>query len=174
MKITLRALSIVIFLAGNAAWAGDFGFPSEQPPVRPVENPSLTLFNDFQSRLQAAINAHSTAAFMPLYQTNIATAQGLKYELARWKQIIGNGTNILGLAYKELSTLPSEEARKTWTAEAHHFTDREVTHLALVRLGSGVQFMLPLIVVENKLLIAPSEKITAQAIEPRSGTPPQH
>src|SRR5689334_21569403 len=174
MKITLRALSIVLFLAGNAAWAGDFGFPSEQPPVRPVENPSLTLFNDFQSRLQAAINAHSTAAFMPLYQTNGATDQELKYELARWKQIIGDGTNILGLAYKELSTLPSEEARKTWTAEAHRFTDHEVTHLALVRLGGGVQFMLPLIVVDNKLLIVPSEKIAANASDPGKKTSPQH
>jgi len=43
-----------------------------------------------------------------------------------------------------------------------------------VRLGSGVQFMLPLIVVENKLLIVPSEKIAANASDPGNKTSPQH
>ena len=41
-----------------------------------------------------------------------------------------------------------------------------------MRLGSGVSLIIPLVVVDHKMLIVPSEKITPKAIEPRSETPP--
>ena len=116
------------------------------------------LFREFGSRLQAAVEGRDFVAIQRLYQTNGIAEETLKFELGRWKQLLDKNTNWTpGLSFKELATLPLQ-ARQAWTEYAHHLTDREVTHLCFLILGSVVQLGLPLIVVDGRFLIVPSEK----------------
>ena len=115
----------------------------------------------FESRLRAAVEGRDLQAIQRLYLTNGVAEETLKFELGRWKQLLEKNTNNgrTGLWFKELATLPPQ-ARQHWTEYAHHLTDREVTHLCFLILspGSVVQLGLPLIPVDDRLLIAPSEK----------------
>jgi hypothetical protein len=116
------------------------------------------LFREFGSRLQAAVEGRDFVAIQRLYQTNGIAEETLKFELGRWKQLLDKNTNWTpGLSFKELATLPPQ-ARLAWTEYAHHLTDREVTHLCFLILGSVVQLGLPLIVVDGRFVIVPSEK----------------
>ena len=115
-------------------------------------------FQEFHNRLQTAVEARDLVAIQRLYQTNGVAKETLKFELGRWKQLLDKNTNWTpGLSFKELATLPPQ-ARQAWTEYAHHLTDREVTHLCFLILGSVVQLGLPLIVVDGRFVIVPSEK----------------
>ena len=116
------------------------------------------LFREFVSRLQAAVEGRDFVAIQRLYQTNGIAEETLKFELGRWKQLLDENTKVTpGLWFKELATLPPK-ARQCWTEYAHGLTDREVTHLCFLILGSVVQLGLPLIVVDGRFVIVPSEK----------------
>jgi len=115
------------------------------------------LFQEFHNRLQTAVEARDLVAIQRLYQTNGVAKETLKFELGRWKQLLDEKTP--GLWFKELSTLPLK-ARQCWTEYAHGLTDREVTHLCFLTFSprSVVQLGLPLVVIDDRFLIVPSEK----------------
>ena len=79
--------------------------------------------------------------------------------------LIGQDSKTVHWYFKDLNALPSSQARMIWTSEAERLTARRVTHLAFIRCGSVAQLILPLVVVDNRFLIVPSEKIAAKVIE---------
>jgi len=120
-------------------------------------------FQEFHNRLQTAVEARDLVAIQRLYQTNGVAKETLKFELGRWKQLLDENTKVtLGLWFKELATLPPK-ARQCWTEYAHGLTDCEVTHLCFLTFSprNVVRLGLPLVVVDDRLLIVPSEKMNA-------------
>ena len=91
----------------------------------------------------------------------------LKVELARWQQIFADDAPTrVALWFKELSTLPPQ-ARELWTMQARQLTEREVTHLVSVSRASENKLqqvlVLPLVAVEDRLLIVPSDKTNRES-----------
>ena len=164
---------MLLGLANTASWAEDLQLLpslSNEPRVGPGQGPavlapSFSLFSDFKARLEAVIARREVAGFADLYQTNGVTAEELESELVRWRHMAGEDAKTVFLFFKELSKLPPE-SHEFWSAEAHRLTKHEVTHFAFVRSGSRVRLILPLFVVDDKLLIVPSEKIIANGVEP--------
>ena len=118
------------------------------------------LFQELESRLRAAVEGRDLVAIQRLHQTNGVAEETLQFELARWEQLLDENTNVTpGLWFKELATLPPK-ARQYWTEYAHRLTDREVTHLCFLAFSprNVVQLGLPLVVVDDRFLIVPSEK----------------
>jgi len=118
------------------------------------------LFQELESRLRAAVEGRDLVAIQRLYQTNGVAEETLQFELARWEQLLDENTNVTpGLWFKELATLPPK-ARQYWTEYANRLTDREVTHLCFLAFSprNVVQLGLPLVVVDDRFLIVPSEK----------------
>ena len=150
-----------LVLANTVAWAQGPHTGSSIP------EPALSQLRDFESRVNAAVDRSDAANIKALYQTNGVTAGDLNSELIRWKSMDQQAGKKLLFYFKEISELPPE-SRRFWSGEAHRLTQHEVTHFALVRSASGVQLILPLVVTDGRLLIVPSEKIAAKAIEPGS------
>src|SRR5262245_55688062 len=118
------------------------------------------LFRAFESRLQAAVKDRDFAAIRRLYQTNGVAEGTLNFELGRWKQLLDENANVtLVMWFKELATLPPT-ARQHWTQYAHLLTNREATHLCFLVFSheNVVRLGLPLVVVDDRFLIVPSEK----------------
>lgn len=115
-------------------------------------------YRAFITQLEAAAAHRDLGAIEALYRTNGVTAQELKIEMARWPDLLaGEAKERMGAYFKELSTLPPE-AREAHTGRAQRLTRHEVTHLASIRLPSGYQLTLPLVLADGSLLIVPSEK----------------
>ena len=130
---------------------------SETPvPLAPKSDP----FADFFRSLNAAIESRDLGAIMALYETNGVTTEALKVELARWRDTLpGDIKQRLTLFGKDLKTLPSEGARNFWGERARSLTKREVTHLVFVQFGTEIRLTLPLILVNDRLLIVPSDAL---------------
>ena len=131
------------------------------------------LFQEFHNRLQTAVEARDLVAIQRLYQTNGVAKETLKFELGRWKQLLDENTKVTpGLWFKELSTLPPK-ARQCWTEYAHGLTDREVTHLCFLTFSprNVVRLGLPLVMVDGRLLIVPSEKMNIASRIEQDGAP---
>ncbi len=126
--------------------------------------PELDLFSDFRTRLQTALERGDSSGIASLYETNGVTAGELKTEINRWQRVIGKNSEELTVSFKDLNRLPSESL-KFWSTEAHRLTKHEVTHFAVVRSGGGIGLILPLVIVDNKLLIVPS-KVMAKTAGP--------
>ena len=126
----------------------------------------------FQKRLEAAIESRDLVVIQALYQTNGIAAEDLKVEMARWPSLLdGEAKAGVALFFKELSALPPR-ARVIHTERAHSLTKYEVTHLVFVRLPAGYTLTFPLILVGDRLLIVPSEKILNKVIGGTNGSQP--
>ena len=115
---------------------------------------------EFRDRLTTAVYHQDLAAIQDLYETNGIDSDVLKFEFARWKQLLElHSKDSMGLWMKELDRLPPQ-ARQNWTRVARQLTEREVTHLVFLNFsGRGLfELSLPLVVVKGKLMIVPSEK----------------
>lgn len=130
----------------------------QQPtPVPLASGPNA--FTDFQTRIKTAVDRRDWAAFEGLYQTNAVTAVDLKRELARWQPLLAPGAGSeLYLYFKELGTLPTT-AHQFWSGFAQRLTTHKVTHLVHVQNTVGTAFILPLVEVDGRLWIVPSDKI---------------
>jgi hypothetical protein len=169
----LRALLLLLAFARLSLCAGELQlFPSfplygdrpatGQDTVIPLA-PRSNLFSDFGSRLEEGIENRNLIAIQALYQTKAVTAKELELELARWRRVLSNDSNAKVLVqFKELSTLPPK-ARQIWSEQAHRLTRHGATHLAFVTSGAEVRLILPLVAVENRLLIVPSDKVNARS-----------
>jgi len=155
--------------------SADSSVVAEHEAAAPLP-PHSDIYSDFTSRLEAAIESRDLVAIQALYQTNGVGAEEFKIELARWRRVFGEDANPgVSIYFKELSTLPPQ-AHELWEEQARHLTKHEVTHLAFVRSGTKGGLMLPLVVVEDRLRIVPSEKRkTESGIElggPANGSQP--
>jgi hypothetical protein len=162
MKTNLRVVWMLFALANIVAWA------QEIPTVSPIPEPALGQLKDFAARVRAAVESGEVADIDALYQSNGVTAEELNSEWARWKPMVEQNAKTLLFYFKEICDLPPE-SRRYWSKKAHDLTQREVTHFAFVRSGNGVQLILPLAVIDGRLRIVPSEKITAKGIEQDAG-----
>jgi hypothetical protein len=175
-NVTLHAFLLLVAFAGAPSRAGELqllpdfleggGLVTEPKTAAPLAL-HLNLFGDFRSRLESAIDSGNPLTIQALYRTNGVVAEEMKLELARWRRTLGKDAQArASLYYKELSTLPLQ-AYEFWSAQAHRLTTHKVTHLAFVQFGTDVRLMIPLVVVEDRLLIVPSDKIKSELrIEP--------
>jgi|ERR1035437_2028148 hypothetical protein len=175
------ALQVFVLLLALAAADSRAGEPQILPDYLKSGNSATTReatpeprqrpMVDFQKRLEAAIESRDLVVIQALYQTNGIAAEDLKVEMARWPALLrGEAKGGVALWFKELSTLPPQ-AREIHTERARRLTKYEVTHLVLVRLPAGYQLTLPLVLVEGRLLIVPSdERKAGVGIEPNGAT----
>jgi hypothetical protein len=171
-NVPLQAILLLLALAAAHSWAGDpqilpdFLKSGSAATAREVPEPFLHRMIDFQKRLEAAIETRDLVVIQALYQTNGIAAEDLKLEMARWPTLLsGEAKGGVALFFKELSTLPPQ-ARVAHTEQAQRLTKYEVTHLVLVRLPAGYTLTFPLVLLGDRLLIVPSEKILSKGIEP--------
>jgi hypothetical protein len=128
------------------------------------------LFREFRTRVEAAIQSRNLDNVVALYQTNGIAAQEIKLELVRWRPILAQQDDkVVAFFFKELSTLPPT-ARQVWGEQARRLTTHRVTHLVLLHYGDGVRLTLPLVSVNDRLLIvsADQDKVD-KSIEPAAG-----
>jgi hypothetical protein len=122
--------------------------------------PATNLFGDFAVRLEAAVGTRDVSAVMGLYRTNDVPAAELAGEVAKWQHRLTDDAHAQGKMLwfgKELGTLPSEEVRRWWGEYVQHLTKHHVTHVIQVWLGGSSRLTLPLVSVDGKLCIVPSE-----------------
>ena len=176
-NVALQAFLLLLALAAADSWAGEPqmlpDYPKSGSSVTTREatpEPGQRLMVDFQKRLEAAIESRDLVVIRALYQTNGIAAEDLKVEMARWPSLLRGEAKVgIALWFKELSTLPPQ-ARVIHTQRARSLTKYEVTHLVFVRLPAGYQLTLPLVLVEGRLLIVPSDAIKAEVGNQNSGT----
>ncbi len=155
----------VAVTSGLAAEFQPFPGLSEKRGLEIAQVPELDLFSDFRTRMQAALERRNSSGIASLYETNGVTAGELKTEMDRWQRITGENSKSVSVFFKDLNRLPSESF-KYWSTEAHRLTKHEVTHFAIVRSGGGTGLILPLVLVDNTLLVVPSEKSVAKTAGP--------
>jgi hypothetical protein len=180
MKHFTSAVSVLaIALATGGSWAQGLdswlnlstgGGPSfeEETPVPLAPRLNMRILRDFCSRVEAAIETGDLAQIGALYQTNGIAVEELRLELARWRPVLGQQDKVkVSLYLKDLNTL-SLTANQMWGESARSLTTHKATHLAFLQCGGAVRFMLPLVLVEGRLLVVPSDKLKSrEAIEPR-------
>ena len=174
-----QTLLLLLALATADSWAGDLqtlpdylksgsSTTIREATPEPRQRPMVY----FQKRLEAAIESRDLVVIQALYQTNGIAAEDLKVEMARWPSLLrGEAKAGVALWFKDLSTLPPQ-ARVIHTERARGLTKHEVTHLAFVGLPAGYQVTFPLVLVGDRLLIVPSEKILNKVIGGTNGSQP--
>ena len=170
MKTTTLSLSLLLFgVAAGPSRAGQIQFApgldvengvatEQRTPVPLASGPNA--FTDFESRVKAVIERRDLAGAGELYQTNTVTAADMKRELARWQPLFapGAGSNV-AMYFKELGTLPSPAARRVWGDYARRLTTHRVTHLVALSNGTAARLVFPLVEVDGRLWIVPSDKV---------------
>lgn len=137
--------------------ADDNSVAAEQQTQIPLA-PIVNVCPDFRGRVEAAVGSRDLAEIENLYQTNAASPSVSKGELARWQPLLAQTTNSqVFLYFKQFDELPPK-ARELWSDYARRLTALKVTHLAFLRNDTGTSLVLPLIEIDGKLLIVPSEK----------------
>jgi hypothetical protein len=184
-NVALQVFPLLLVVAGAPSWAGELQFlpdfleggsvAAKKETAVPLP-PHSNLFSDFISRLEAAIESRDVVSIQALYETRGVAPEKMKIELSRWRKLLHEEARTrVSLYGKELSTLPPK-AREVWGERAHHLTKHEVTHMALVKFGTGVGLMLPLVVVDDRLLIVPSDNVEVgsdiEPIGPANGSQP--
>lgn len=157
---TFRVLLFLSALTNSLLWAG--GAPSAAGPQRVGGPLSEGVYRDFSSRLDAAVASQQLASVASLYQTNDTTSAELNSELARWHKVLMKDVHARPPFLKILSELPSE-SHDFWAAQAHRSTRHEVTHFDIQTFSNGAELILPLVLVGDKLLIVPSEKLVTKS-----------
>ena len=169
MKTLILFFSLLLFgSAGGLSRAGQIEFApgfgednaaatEPRTPVPLASGPNA--FTDFVTRVKAALERRDLARIGELYQTNAVTLDDMKCELARWQPVVGRADGSkASLYFKELGKLPPA-ARQVWGGFAGRLTSHQVTHLGFLNNGGGVKLMLPLIEVDGRLWIVPSDKV---------------
>lgn len=161
-----RATLFLLTFSGLLSWAGELPPDATLPKgVTRMTQKERAAFDDLKSRLEAAVASREVASVAALYQTNDVSAVEWKSELSRWRLVLEEGAKPSPPFLKILSQLPPE-SHDYWEAQAHRLTRHQVTAFAMVRFQNGSQMTLPLVLVGDRLLIVPSEKISTKGIEP--------
>jgi hypothetical protein len=162
LSLLLFGFAVVLSRAGQIQFAPGFGDDNgaateQRTPVPLASGPNA--ITDFATRVKAAVERRDLAGIGELYQTNAVTSGDMKRELNRWQPVLAQaaGSNV-SVYFKELGTLPPT-ARQVWGDYARRLTTHKVTHLAGLQNGSPVvALVLPLIKVDGRLWIVPSDK----------------
>lgn len=172
MKTTILFFSLLLFgsavvlsRAGQIEFAPGFGDDNAadaaaepRTPVPLASGPNA--LTDFATRVETAVEHRDLAGIGELYQTNGVTSGDMKRELNRWQPVLAQAAGAkVSVYFKELGTLPPT-AHQVWGDYARRLTTHKVTHLAGLRNGSPVvALVLPLIEVDGRLWIVPSDKL---------------
>jgi hypothetical protein len=120
----------------------------------PKENP----FSDFRARLRAAVGTRDMAAIKALYQTNGVSAEQLNEELSRWRPMLeGDAASRVSIQNHGCIFRDFSKSSSIWKHLAERLTTHKATHLVQL-LTTKDYWMLPLVEVESRLLIVPSDK----------------
>jgi hypothetical protein len=120
--------------------------------------PDVNPFRDFRDRLKAAIETRDLIALQALYQTNGVSTEQLNDELSRWEPMLQSDAmsrvsiQAEGCFFRDFS-----RSNKMWKKLAERLTTHEGTHLVQLPTTAGT-WILPLVEVEGRLLILPSDK----------------
>ncbi|HLZ53234.1 MAG TPA: hypothetical protein VKS19_02030 [Verrucomicrobiae bacterium] len=170
MKTTILFFSLLLFgsavvlsRAGQIEFAPGFGDDNAAAaePRTPVPHASgPNAFTDFARRVETAVERRDLAGIRDLYQTNVVTSDDIKRELTRWQPVLAQAAGAkVSVYFKELGKLPPT-ASQVWGNCARRLTTHKVTHLAGLLNGSPVvALVLPLIEVDGRLWIVPSDKL---------------
>jgi hypothetical protein len=117
--------------------------------------------------LKAAIERRDLVGIEALYQTNGVTSGEIKRELSRWQSLLPDikSTNV-SVWFKDFGALPPT-AHRVWVDNASRLTTHKVTHLAALSTGTAATLIFPLVEVDGKLWMVPSDKT-----QPRSRNQP--
>ncbi|MCX6930692.1 MAG: hypothetical protein NT154_46935, partial [Verrucomicrobia bacterium] len=134
------------------------GSPSNQQTASGTLLPKANPIKDFSDRLNAAIQTQNVAALQALYQTNGLSAQQLNDELSRWQPMLeGDAKSRVSIQNQFTVFRDFSRSNKMWKHLAERLTTHKTTHLVQLKTTAGT-WMLPLIEVEGRLLIVPSDK----------------
>ena len=161
-----RATVFLLVSTGLFSWAGELPKGDTQ-----LTQKDRSVYEDFKNRLEAAVAGRELASIAALYQTNDVSAIELKSELARWQRVVAEGARPMAPYLKTLSELPPE-SHDFWEAGALRRTRHQVTHFSIQKFITKTttdELILPLVLVGDKLMIVPSEKISTKGIEPDGG-----
>jgi hypothetical protein len=123
--------------------------------------PDVNAFRDFEVRLKAAIEARDRSGLESLYQTNGVSAEQLKEEFNRWEprlRLPKVSIRAPGCIFRDL-----DRANKMWKKLAERLTPHRATHIVQLPTNAGY-WMLPLVEVDGRLLIVPSDKSRDMAL----------
>jgi hypothetical protein len=158
-KARILFLVVALFCKSIPVSADDFpsGFIYSSD-ARLGSDKVIALYEDFNKRLEEAFTSSGIDSVAVLYQTNGVSALVIKSEFARWRQVVEKGAKPMPPFLKIFSEL-SPESRRYWEAYVHRLTQRQVSAIAAIRFQGGFQMTLPLVLVGDRLLVVPSEKI---------------
>jgi hypothetical protein len=157
----LSGFAFIFSCAGQIQFASDFRTPmgadaDSQTPI-PLA-PCADAMMDFETRVQAIFANHDLDGIKDLYQTNSVTAADMQRELALWQPLFAQPADAkVSLFYKEFEGLPPT-ALQVWTGIARGLTTHKVTHLVHVQNGAGTASVFPLIKIDGRLWVVPSDK----------------
>jgi len=163
IRSLLGTCFVVCSCAGQIQFAPDLGDESSvtadaRTPV-PLAPPPPDAAEDFVARLKSAVAHRDLAGIEALYQTNGVTSTDMTCELSRWQSRLANMTNSnVSVFFKDLGALPPT-AHRVWSDYAGRLTSHKVTHLAASLEGPVVGLAIPLIEVDGRLWIVPSDKV---------------
>ncbi|MCX6927638.1 MAG: hypothetical protein NT154_31180 [Verrucomicrobia bacterium] len=148
----LAALPLCLVLASAFSQTNRLPDPAVDSPYRV-----------FLGSLKAATEGRDFVALRALYQTNGISAEELDVELAHWRSLLDEkGKDWLpieerGCIFRELS-----KANKMWSEMAEQSTTHKATYLVEVfsrtPYATGHWLFLPLVKVDGRFLIVPSDK----------------
>jgi hypothetical protein len=113
---------------------------------------------EFMNRLKAAIAGGDMVAIQALYQTNGATVEQLRNELSRWAPMFEEDVKsrltvqTQGTIFRDFSL-----SNPMWKRIAERLATHKATHLVELMTSRGY-WMLPLVELEGRLHIVPSDK----------------
>ena len=169
-NIAPRTLLLLLPCASMASPADGPQLPADVTPsvkvkskAEVVASPLLSpdIFKDFNDRLKAAIGKRDLAAIRELYATNGLNAEHLNPELARWRPLLEEDADArVSIDSAQFIFRDLGRANKHWSEAVRNLTTNKATHLVQVWCVSqrGQTWLyLPLLAVEDKLFIVPSE-----------------
>jgi hypothetical protein len=120
--------------------------------------PEANSFRDFLRRLNAAVETRDMVALQALYQTNGSSAQQLNDELGRWRPMFEeDAKHRVSIQINRCIFRDFSRSNKLWKKLAERLTTHKATHLLELMASTGF-WMLPLVEVESRMLIVPSDK----------------
>lgn len=116
------------------------------------------LCDDFMGRLKAAIDTREMNALQGLYQTNGVSVDQLRDELSRWRPVLqGDAKSRVAIQTHGTIFRDFSLSNPVWKHLAERLTTHKSTHLVEL-MTSRDYWMLPLVEIEGRLFMVPSDK----------------
>jgi hypothetical protein len=126
--------------------------------LNPLPDPNP--FREFRARLGSAVEARDMTALQALYQTNGVTPEQLDKELSRWRPMLEpDDKSRVSIQSHGTIFRDFKLSNPMWKRLAARLTSHTSTHLVELSTSKGY-WMLPLVEVEGRLFLVPSDKST--------------